>query len=47
MYGSPNASRSINAWNVNYDGNLEGNNVDNDNNNGVRPVIEVLKSKLN
>ena len=46
MYGSPNASNSNNAWNVNYDGNLNNNNVDNDNNNGVRPVITVSKSKL-
>ena len=37
MYGSPHASNSNNAWNVNYDGNLNNNNVDNDNNNGVRP----------
>ena len=36
MYGSPNASNSNNAWNVNYDGNLNNNNVNN--NKGLRPV---------
>ena len=28
---------SNNAWNVNYNGNLNNNNVDNTDNNGVRP----------
>ena len=46
MYGSPNASNSNNAWNVNYDGNLNNNNVDNDGDIGVRPVITVSKSNL-
>lgn len=45
MNSSPNASNSNNAWNMNYDGNLN-NNVDYDNLDGVRPVIEVLRSKL-
>ena len=34
---SPNAGNSNNAWNVNNDGNLDRNNVDNADNIGLRP----------
>ena len=37
------ADNSNNAWNVNYDGNLNNNNVDNANNNGVRPSYKSIK----
>ena len=43
---SSRASYSNNAWGVNCGGNLVGRSVDYDDSYGVRPVIEVLKSKL-
>ena len=43
---TPNASRSNGAWYVYYDGSLDFNNVADDYNNGVRPVITVSKSNL-
>ena len=44
---SPRASDSYYAWNVNCAGSLEGLDVFDGNAYGVRPVIAVLKSKLN
>ena len=46
MYGSPNASNSNNAWNVNYDAYVGNISVDSPYFIGVRPVITVLKTNL-
>lgn len=44
---SPYAAYSYDAWRVGLDGTLYNFDVGNDSNGGVRPVITVLKSKLN
>ena len=43
---SSRAANSNYAWRVNYNGNVISLNVDNNNRNGIRPVITVLKSQL-
>ena len=43
---SSRAASSNNAWDVGCYGRVDNNKLDNDNNYGVRPVIEVLKSNL-
>ena len=46
MYGSPNASNSNNAWNVNFGAYVGNISVGLSDDIGVRPVITILKSKL-